>query len=282
MSANILSRPRRSILNKKFEITDEIKKILDQESEESDEDFVPNKSSSTIQGDDDEEKDNTDEDKSDDNEEKNKEIDEVPKKQRKIIKNAKKKSSKNKKSFENDETDTKILEKLTSKVKPKKAASTSSDYVGPIVKIDAKYSKDDCLIYTVSNTRLRETETNEEISDIKLQKEKLAELKNPEDVWTCSLCHNRPNDNFLGDLYGPYSSELFDEIWIHEGCAVWSKGIYVKNNQVYGLGELLKESSETNCKKCKKNGASLKCNEAECTRRYHYGCALDKSKIFSV
>jgi hypothetical protein len=276
MSANVLTRPRRSILNKKFEITDEVKKILDQESEESDEDFVPNKSSSTAKDEIESSEENTDEAKSD--EQQNKEPIEAPKKRK--TKKVKKKSVKNKKVFETEENDNKILEKLISKVKPKKVAQNTSEYVGPVVKIDSKKSKDDCLVYTVNNSRLRETGTNEEIAEIKLQKEKLADLKNPEGPWVCTLCHNRPNDNYLGDLYGPYSSELCGEIWIHEGCIVWSEGTYVKNNQLYGLEELLKIAHETHCKKCKKNGASLKCSETECTRTYHYGCALEKSKNF--
>ena len=70
------------------------------------------------------------------------------------------------------------------------------------------------------------------------------------------------NPNGMGDLFGPYRvsknldeeciDELdeklesnFMEVWLHEGCAVWSPNVYIRNNRLYGLSALLRTAFES-------------------------------------
>lgn len=34
----------------------------------------------------------------------------------------------------------------------------------------------------------------------------------------------------------------FVEVWLHEGCAVWSPSIYTKNNRLFGIATAVKTS----------------------------------------
>lgn len=67
----------------------------------------------------------------------------------------------------------------------------------------------------------------------------------------CSFCNLKSNEVYgIGELFGPYYKEAEDgdsdaeEIFVHEGCAVWTKDIYVFENKVYGLQESVNESKE--------------------------------------
>ncbi|XP_076310869.1 uncharacterized protein LOC143225404 isoform X3 [Tachypleus tridentatus] len=65
------------------------------------------------------------------------------------------------------------------------------------------------------------------------------------------------------------------EIWIHEVCAVWSRGVYLINHRIYGLKEAIQEASETICIKCQMTGATLGCLNRDCPEQYHFICATD-------
>lgn len=86
--------------------------------------------------------------------------------------------------------------------------------------------------------------------------------------WVCSLCHSRPYAiNGLGGLFGPYRVSLneldedqtieykastkeesdgstFKEIWLHEGCAVWTPNLYFIQNRIKGIWSVLETSSK--------------------------------------
>lgn len=66
------------------------------------------------------------------------------------------------------------------------------------------------------------------------------------------------------------------EFWVHEECAVWSQGVYLLDQRIYGLEETIVEATETICSRCKFAGASLSCAREECIEHYHYLCARDK------
>ncbi|XP_070778968.1 retinoic acid-induced protein 1 [Enoplosus armatus] len=66
-----------------------------------------------------------------------------------------------------------------------------------------------------------------------------------------------------------------EELWVHEGCIVWTSGIYLVNGRLYGLQEALDGARETCCSYCEMVGSTLGCYSKGCTLRYHYLCAIE-------
>ncbi|XP_062294639.1 transcription factor 20 isoform X1 [Scomber scombrus] len=66
-----------------------------------------------------------------------------------------------------------------------------------------------------------------------------------------------------------------EELWIHEGCMVWTSGVYLVNGRLYGLQEALDGARETSCSYCEMVGSTLGCYSKGCTLRYHYMCAIE-------
>ncbi|KAM9843577.1 transcription factor 20 isoform 2-T2 [Aulostomus maculatus] len=66
-----------------------------------------------------------------------------------------------------------------------------------------------------------------------------------------------------------------EELWVHEGCIVWTSGVYLVNGRLYGLQEALDGARETNCSYCEMVGSTLGCYSKGCTLRYHYLCAME-------
>ncbi|KAL4647891.1 transcription factor 20-like isoform X2 [Arapaima gigas] len=66
-----------------------------------------------------------------------------------------------------------------------------------------------------------------------------------------------------------------EELWVHEGCIVWTSGVYLVNGRLYGLQEALDGTRDTSCSYCEEAGSTLGCYSKGCTLRYHYHCALD-------
>ncbi len=71
----------------------------------------------------------------------------------------------------------------------------------------------------------------------------------------------------------------FKEVWLHEGCVVWTPNIYFKNNRFEGIAGALEASSNLKCKLCKKSGATLLCNSHGCKKSYHFPCALQAGQL---
>ncbi|XP_054155100.1 GATA zinc finger domain-containing protein 14-like isoform X2 [Oppia nitens] len=66
------------------------------------------------------------------------------------------------------------------------------------------------------------------------------------------------------------------EVWVHENCIVWSSGVYLIGHRVRHLEEIICESMESFCTKCKLSGATLGCLQKSCnTSQYHYLCAKE-------
>ncbi|XP_077412646.1 transcription factor 20 isoform X1 [Vanacampus margaritifer] len=66
-----------------------------------------------------------------------------------------------------------------------------------------------------------------------------------------------------------------EELWVHEGCIVWTSGVYLVNGRLYGLQEALDGARETSCSYCEMVGSTLGCYSKGCIRRYHYICAIE-------
>ncbi|XP_063760355.1 transcription factor 20 isoform X2 [Eleginops maclovinus] len=66
-----------------------------------------------------------------------------------------------------------------------------------------------------------------------------------------------------------------EELWVHEGCIVWTSGVYLVNGRLYGLQEALDGARETCCSYCEMVGSTLGCYSKGCTLRYHYLCAIE-------
>ncbi|KAM3863440.1 transcription factor 20 [Diretmus argenteus] len=66
-----------------------------------------------------------------------------------------------------------------------------------------------------------------------------------------------------------------EELWVHEGCIVWTSGVYLVNGRLYGLQEALDGTRDTCCSYCEMVGSTLGCYSKGCTLRYHYLCAIE-------
>uniref|UniRef100_T1JPC7 PHD-type domain-containing protein n=1 Tax=Strigamia maritima TaxID=126957 RepID=T1JPC7_STRMM len=77
-------------------------------------------------------------------------------------------------------------------------------------------------------------------------------------------------------LCSPETNRTPREMWVHENCIVWSHGVYLVGNKVYGLEEAVRIASDMICCKCKESGATLGCLNKGCAEQYHYACALEK------
>lgn len=66
-----------------------------------------------------------------------------------------------------------------------------------------------------------------------------------------------------------------EELWVHEGCIVWTSGVYLVNGRLYGLQEALDGARETCCSYCEMVGSTLGCHSKGCPLRYHYLCAIE-------
>ncbi|CAF0707673.1 unnamed protein product [Brachionus calyciflorus] len=115
----------------------------------------------------------------------------------------------------------------------------------------------------------------------------------------CCLCNFASNElNGIGDLFGPYlininkneldisntdlnnDDEKNLDIFIHEGCAIWSSEVFAKDNKIYGLDKTFSIANEFNCFCCKKKGATLICKVNSCGKMFHYPCAVQKEVAF--
>uniref|UniRef100_A0A9J8BHK0 PHD-type domain-containing protein n=2 Tax=Cyprinus carpio carpio TaxID=630221 RepID=A0A9J8BHK0_CYPCA len=66
-----------------------------------------------------------------------------------------------------------------------------------------------------------------------------------------------------------------EELWVHEGCIVWTSGVYLVNGRLYGLQEALDGARDTSCSHCGTVGSTLGCYSKGCTLSYHYLCAIE-------
>ncbi|XP_076852938.1 retinoic acid-induced protein 1 [Brachyhypopomus gauderio] len=70
------------------------------------------------------------------------------------------------------------------------------------------------------------------------------------------------------------------EHWAHEACAIWTSGVVMVANKLYGLKEAAQHSTVTKCSECQSEGASIECSWSHCTHKYHYVCAKETGCTF--
>ncbi len=72
----------------------------------------------------------------------------------------------------------------------------------------------------------------------------------------CCLCHKKDSELNLGFLFGPYKCTTDNapsctgsssNIWIHEGCAVWTPGVCLVGPQLIGLQEAISDAEKLVC-----------------------------------
>ena len=147
--------------------------------------------------------------------EKNKKNDKTKKQKRKY--NKRKNLLHQLKVDEDKNENKKILEKLSSRMKPSVVASsvnkTSAINCGPIVKQDRKLINHKLYpIYIVSSNRNAAVDSNniENIDVVKIPREKVPPISDPTGQWLCKLCLNRPNHQNLGnDAYSVFYFQIF-------------------------------------------------------------------------
>ncbi|XP_049340566.1 histone-lysine N-methyltransferase 2D isoform X2 [Astyanax mexicanus] len=93
----------------------------------------------------------------------------------------------------------------------------------------------------------------------------------------CILCKTDDENRITGPLLSK------EDISAHENCMVFSSGIYCKNSPSFDdlcgfdVEDVKAECSrgkKLKCHYCKKNGATVGCEEKKCKRSYHYPCAI--------
>lgn len=102
----------------------------------------------------------------------------------------------------------------------------------------------------------------------------------PEDCSvTCGFCGSGPSAQ-LGRLV-PVSRST--NLWIHTGCALWSKDVtFRKTGGVLGIVEAVEHARNVRCVTCGGFGASLCCRARSCASRYHLPCALKEGLTKTV
>nr|XP_005171718.2 retinoic acid-induced protein 1 [Danio rerio] len=70
------------------------------------------------------------------------------------------------------------------------------------------------------------------------------------------------------------------EHWAHEACAVWTTGIVLVADKLFGLTEAVQKAAHAKCSGCQGEGASVCCGWKSCTQSYHYICAKESGCTF--
>ncbi|CAL1287615.1 unnamed protein product [Larinioides sclopetarius] len=76
----------------------------------------------------------------------------------------------------------------------------------------------------------------------------------------------------------PGSNDIFEpsgELFAHFNCAAWSEGVSKTfEKKLFNVDKAVVQAAFQRCSKCDKYGASVKCCFSECTKIYHYPCAI--------
>ncbi|XP_055953683.1 histone-lysine N-methyltransferase 2C-like isoform X4 [Argiope bruennichi] len=76
----------------------------------------------------------------------------------------------------------------------------------------------------------------------------------------------------------PGSNDIFEpsgELYTHFNCAAWSEGVSKTfEKKLFNVDKAVVQAAFQRCSKCDKYGASVKCCFSECTKIYHYPCAI--------
>ncbi len=99
-----------------------------------------------------------------------------------------------------------------------------------------------------------------------------------EDERECLFCHLK------GDAAADGPARLLNydvNKWVHLNCALWSEEVYeTVSGALVNVETALKNGTNSYCKICEKNGATVKCWKVRCTNYYHVGCATKDRAMF--
>ncbi|TRY98952.1 hypothetical protein DNTS_001227, partial [Danionella cerebrum] len=71
-----------------------------------------------------------------------------------------------------------------------------------------------------------------------------------------------------------------NEHWAHEACTVWTTGIILVADKLFGLTEAVQNAAHNKCSGCQGEGASICCSGKNCNQWYHYICAKETGCTF--
>jgi hypothetical protein len=94
-------------------------------------------------------------------------------------------------------------------------------------------------------------------------------MKNPNAPLKCQLC-GLPASDKEGELKAFQRDRRL--VLVHRNCAEFSPDVYIKNGVWYNVIKCINRGKQLRCVRCKKNGATIGCNEASCKENYHFGC----------
>eukprot|EP01117_Protostelium_nocturnum_P010948 TRINITY_DN3962_c0_g1_i3.p1 TRINITY_DN3962_c0_g1~~TRINITY_DN3962_c0_g1_i3.p1 ORF type:complete len:1306 (-),score=433.72 TRINITY_DN3962_c0_g1_i3:30-3947(-) len=102
------------------------------------------------------------------------------------------------------------------------------------------------------------------------------ELKEDVDNRTCVLCLRSGDSETEGNLFS-----VNIDSWVHSRCIGWSSEVVEEadGSFQYDKKELIRGRTTTCCY-CGHFGATLKCNDAECTNSFHFPCGVLKGGSF--
>ena len=99
-----------------------------------------------------------------------------------------------------------------------------------------------------------------------------------DDIRECLFCHMR------GDAAADGPARLLNyevDKWVHLNCALWSEEVYeTVSGGLVNVETELKKGSNSFCKLCEQNGATIKCFKVRCTNIYHLQCAVKERCTF--
>lgn len=100
----------------------------------------------------------------------------------------------------------------------------------------------------------------------------------------CSFCNIGSNDvnskKKLGPMYGPFirKGKFY---YIHETCAMFSPTIYIdKEGLLQNVMHEIKTAKYNTCSECKKRGASIRCENKQCNKKFHFLCGKNADCAF--
>ncbi len=103
-------------------------------------------------------------------------------------------------------------------------------------------------------------------------------MKYPNAPLRCQLCGLQASDK-EGEL------KVFQKdkklVIVHKNCAEFSPEVSIKNGVWFNVMKSINRGRQLRCVRCKKNGATIGCNETNCKENYHFGCC-DSSWKFEV
>ncbi|XP_076814524.1 uncharacterized protein LOC143460781 [Clavelina lepadiformis] len=62
-------------------------------------------------------------------------------------------------------------------------------------------------------------------------------------------------------------------LWTHSVCAMWTPGVYLIQNQIFGIASAMRDAADIFCSFCHRGGATISCRNRK-NVMHHYPCAI--------